>query len=161
MPSRPRRTSKASPRRPASPKAPAPGSKRAASKRPARSKPSVTRPTTDERSRQRALAVAQAGLSKKAEDVLLLDVRGLSSVADFFVLLSGTGPRQVNALAEAVEDELRKQGVKLLGSEGQASGTWVLLDFGDVVAHIFEPETRATYDLEGAWADAPRERIEG
>ncbi len=105
------------------------------------------------------MLVAQAGLSKKAEEVVILDVRGLSSVADFFVIMSGNGPRQVNAVAEAVEEELGKLGHKTIGSEGRSVGQWVLLDYGDVVAHVFEPEVRAHYDLEGNWADAPRERV--
>ena len=146
------------------PRAPPPGSKRAATKKPTaprgRTRPSVSRPVEDERAKLRAMAVAKAGLSKKAEGVLVLDVRGLSSVADYFVILSGSGPRQVNALADTIADEMQKQGSPVLGSEGQSTGTWVLLDFGDVVAHIFEPETRLHYDLEGNWADAPRERVE-
>jgi ribosome-associated protein len=113
------------------------------------------------KSQARAHAVAQAALSKKAEHVVLIDVRGLTSIADFFVVMSGTGSRQLQAIAESIEVDLKKQGTYPLSSEGHQGGNWVLIDYGDVVAHIFETEVRAFYDLEGLWADAPREKLEG
>lgn len=122
---------------------------------------SVSKRTDDPKTRKRALAVAQAGLSKKAFDVLLIDVRGLTSIADYFVVMSGSAGPQLRAIADSVEGDLRKQGVMPISIEGYSSGNWLLIDFGDVVAHVFEPEMRGYYDLEGLWADAPRERIEG
>ena len=113
----------------------------------------------DERSHQRALAVARAALAKKAENVLVIDVRGLTSIAEYFVILSGTSGPNLKAIAESIEVELKKQGVMPLSVEGQGGGSWVLLDYGDVVAHFFDAATRSFYDLEGMWADAPREAV--
>ena len=99
---------------------------------------------------------AQAALDKKAEDVVILDVRGLTSYADYFVVASGTSDRQVSAIADAIEEQMKIYGHRTIGGEGYTRGHWVLLDFGDVVAHIFYEEARAFYDIEGLWADARR-----
>ncbi|PID45708.1 MAG: ribosome silencing factor, partial [Proteobacteria bacterium] len=84
----------------------------------------------------------------KAEDIVVLDVRGLSSFADFFVLLSGRSTRHVQALAESLENELRSKRIKTSRAEGLQEGKWVLLDFGDVIVHVFYHEQRNFYDLE-------------
>jgi ribosome-associated protein len=118
----------------------------------------AARPDT---SRPRAEAIARAGLGKKAEDVVILDVRGLTSYADYFVVMSADSERQAGAIAEAVDEELEKAGASRLGVEGQAGGRWVLIDYGDVVAHVMSPDARGFYDLEGLWADAPRVVVEG
>jgi ribosome-associated protein len=120
--------------------------------------PAVLRPDSDE-SRERALAAVQAGFDKKAEDAVVLDVRGLSGVADYFVLLSADSDRQAGAIADAIEAPLEALGAIRLGVEGRSGGGWVLLDFGDVVVHVMDPETRKFYDLEGLWADAPRVKV--
>ena len=104
----------------------------------------------------RALAAVAAGADKKAESPVVLDVRGLSGVADYFVLLSAESDRQAAAVADAVDDRLTAMGAQRLGAEGRSGGGWVLLDFGDVVVHVMSPEARGFYDLEGLWADAPR-----
>jgi ribosome-associated protein len=104
----------------------------------------------------RALAAVAAGADKKAENPIVLDVRGLSGVADYFVLLSADSDRQAAAIADAVDDRLTQLGAQRLGAEGRSGGGWVLLDFGDVVIHVMSPEARGFYDLEGLWADAPR-----
>ncbi len=104
----------------------------------------------------RALAAVAAGGDKKAENPIVLDVRGLSGVADYFVLLSADSDRQAAAVADAVDDRLTDLGAQRLGAEGRSGGGWVLLDFGDVVIHVMSPEARGFYDLEGLWADAPR-----
>lgn len=104
----------------------------------------------------RALAAVAAGADKKAENPVVLDVRGLSGVADYFVLLSADSDRQAAAVADAVDDRLTDLGAQRLGAEGRSGGGWVLLDFGDVVIHVMSPEARGFYDLEGLWADAPR-----
>ena len=111
--------------------------------------------------RPRALAVAQAGLDKKAEDVLLLDVRGLTSYADYFVLMTADSDRQAGAIADGIDEKLRAEGASKVGVEGYASGRWILVDYGDVVAHVFSREARGFYDLEGLWADAPRVALQG
>jgi ribosome-associated protein len=112
-------------------------------------------------SRPTALAIAQAGLDKKAEDVTVLDVRGLTSYADYFVIMTADSERQASAIADSIDEQLKKQGVTKVGVEGYQGGRWILVDFGDVVAHVFNRESRGFYDLEGLWADAPRFRVEG
>jgi ribosome-associated protein len=111
--------------------------------------------------RPRAMHIAQAGLDKKAEDVLVLDVRGLTSYADYFVLMTADSDRQAGAIADAIDDRLSAEGATKVGVEGYGSGRWVLVDYGDVVAHVFNREARSFYDLEGLWADAPRFTVEG
>jgi ribosome-associated protein len=117
----------------------------------------VARSVTD--SQRTAVAAARAALEKKAEEVAVLDLRGVSGYADFLVICSGQSDRQLEAIAESVEGELRALGSRAIGSEGQRGGRWVLLDFGDVVVHVFHRDERAHYDLEGLWADAPRVEV--
>lgn len=109
--------------------------------------------------REVALAVAHAALDKKAEDVVLLDVRGLTSYADYFVVMTADSERQAGAIADHVDEVLKAQGTQKVGVEGYAGGRWILVDYGDVVAHVFNKESREFYDLEGLWADAPRTRV--
>jgi ribosome-associated protein len=111
--------------------------------------------------RPRAMLAAQAALDKKAEDVLVLDVRGLTSYADYFVVMTADSERQAGAIADAVDERLEGQGATKVGVEGYESGRWILIDYGDVVAHVFNREARGFYDLEGLWADAPRFQVEG
>src|SRR6266568_2650087 len=99
--------------------------------------------------------------SKKAGDVLVLDVRGLTSYADYFVLMTAESDRQAGAIADAVDEKLKAQGASKVGVEGYESGRWILVDYGDVVAHVFSREARGFYDLEGLWADAPRFAVQG
>ena len=114
----------------------------------------------DEDSRRTAVAAARAALEKKAEEVVVLDLRGVSGYTDFLVIGSGTSDRQLETIADGVEKELKAQGHRVVGSEGQRGGRWVLLDFGDVVVHVFHQDERAHYDLEGLWADAPRVAVD-
>ena len=95
-------------------------------------------------------------LEKKAQDLVILDVRILSSFTDFFLICSGQSHRQVQALSRHVDDTLRREGLKPLGVEGQEEGNWVLLDFNDVIIHIFYQPWREFYDLEGLWSEAGR-----
>jgi ribosome-associated protein len=122
----------------------------------ARAVPPAERPDP---SRPRALSIARAGLDKKAEDVLVLDVRGLTSYADYFVIMTAESDRQAGAIADHVEETMKAQGATKVGVEGYESGRWILVDYGDVVAHVLSREARAFYDLEGLWADAPREQV--
>lgn len=92
----------------------------------------------------------------KGEDIVVLDVRKISSFTDYFVILSGRSTRHVQALAENLENELRSKRINTSRAEGLAEGKWVLLDFDDVIVHIFYHEQRDFYDLEGLWHDAPR-----
>jgi ribosome-associated protein len=98
----------------------------------------------------------QAVLGKKAEYLVILDVAELSSIADYFIICSGRSSRQVKAIADHVLLELKKQGLRPLSVEGEKEGHWVVLDFGDVVIHLFYEPVRSFYDLESLWADAPR-----
>ena len=102
---------------------------------------------------------AQAALDKKAEDLIVLDVSGISSFADYFVIMSGRSTRHVQGLAEAVESKLRTKRMSNANTEGLQEGLWVLLDYDDVIVHIFYKETRGFYDLEGLWHDAPRVEV--
>ncbi len=93
---------------------------------------------------------------KKGEEIVILDLRKLTYITDFFVIVTVANPRQMNAVNRAIEQELAKRGEKPIGSEGTQSGRWVLLDYGDVVVHLFDREWRRLYDLELLWGDAPR-----
>jgi ribosome-associated protein len=146
--------------RPSGPRRKAPAPKTAV--RPKRS-PAAAPPAPDapDTARPTALAVAQAGLDKKAEDVTVLDVRGLAGYADYFVVMTADSDRQSGAIADHVEETMKKMGVSKVSVEGYESGRWILLDYGDVLAHVMSRESRGFYDLEGLWADAPRFRLEG
>jgi len=98
----------------------------------------------------------EAALEKKALDPVLLEMRGISSVTDYFLLCTGKSDRQVQAIARSIEETLEEKGIRLLGQEGRAQGKWILMDYNDVVVHIFLEPTRKFYDLEGIWMDAPR-----
>ena len=110
-----------------------------------------------------ALALARSAahllVDRKATDVVLLDVRGMTSYADYFVLASGDSERGVVATAEHVRETLKTAGHRTIGTEGFDTGHWVLLDFGEVVVHVFFDEVRAFYDLDGLWADALKESV--
>ena len=98
----------------------------------------------------------KAVLGKKAESVVVLDVRGLTSIADAFIICSGRSNRQVSAVADHVERVLKHEGIRPLSVEGRKEGHWVLMDYGQVIIHVFYTETRTFYDLEGLWVDARR-----
>lgn len=99
---------------------------------------------------------ARIALDTKAEDLVILDVRGLTSFTDFFVIMSGRSTRHVQGLADAIGNGLSSKRISSKNCEGLKEGLWVLLDYGDVVVHIFYKETRAFYDLDGLWHDAPQ-----
>lgn len=98
-----------------------------------------------------------AALDKKAENVRVLCLRPVSDFADYFLICTGTNDRQVRAIADAVQDALRAEGVRPLHVEGERVGAWVLVDYGDLVVHVFQPEPRGFYGLERLWSDAPDE----
>jgi len=111
-------------------------------------------------STEMARLAAGAALDKKALDPVVLDLREISSVADFFVILTGTSDRHVQAVAQNVMDAFDAVGIRLLGEEGLREGRWVLMDFGEVVVHVFLKEVRDYYDIERLWIDAPRQDLE-
>ena len=97
---------------------------------------------------------------KKADNVVILDVQQLSTVTDYYVIASGSSAPHLKALAGAVEKELKEQGVKRYNREGTFESQWMVLDYVDVVVHIFLPEVREYYSLERLWSDAPQVREE-
>jgi ribosome-associated protein len=104
---------------------------------------------------------AQAALEKKALDLAVLDLHGISSVADFFLICSARSTTQADTVAEAVRLTLRTHGVRPRHTEGSAESGWLLLDYGDVVVHVFLEVTRGFYALERLWGDAPLLSVEG
>jgi ribosome-associated protein len=112
------------------------------------------------KARELAMQAMEAALEKKALEPVLLEVSGQSSYTDYILLLSGRSDRHVQAVADAVHESLKNAGARPLGIEGKKDGQWTLLDFGDVVVHVFYHPVREFYDLEGLWVDAPRVPID-
>ena len=104
---------------------------------------------------------ARAALDKKAIDLTILDVQHVSSVTDFFLVCSARSAPHVKTIAEAIRDELKTDGVRPQHAEGQPESGWVLLDYGDVLMHVFLEDTRAYYALERLWGDAPSLSVSG
>ena len=98
--------------------------------------------------------IVEIASDKKGNDIVMLRTAELTTMADFFVIASGRSNRQVQALAGAIVDELREEGIRPLGTEGRQSSRWVLLDFGSVIVHVFPPEEREFYGLERLWGKA-------
>ena len=117
----------------------------------------MARPTAL-RTAQRA---SRAALDKKAVDLALLDVRTLSSVTDYFLVCSGRSTTHVRTISDAIRQELKADGIRPLHAEGRPDSGWVLLDYGDVLVHVFLEGTRAYYALERLWGDAPAVQIDG
>ena len=115
----------------------------------------VTKPTADELP-EPVRRAGQLALERKAHDVLVLDLKGISSATDFFVIASGTSDIQVKAIADHILEELRGTGQKPAHVEGLSTGRWVLMDYIDFVVHVFPPQARDFYQLETLWGDAPR-----
>ncbi len=105
---------------------------------------------------ERAFLVARTAADFKARDIRILDMRKITPLFDYVVLVSGASRRQIHTLAEEIDDALKASGDRRLHVEGYEASKWVVQDFGDVVVHVFDPETRTYYDLEELWADAPR-----
>ena len=112
-------------------------------------------------SREIAVTAARAAADKQAVDVTILDVSGLIVITDYFVICSGSSDRQVKTLVEEVEQAVREIGERPVRREGEADTGWVLLDYIDVVVHVFAQEEREYYDLERLWRDAPRVEVNG
>lgn len=115
-------------------------------------------PASGRRTAQRA---ARAALDKKAADLTVLDVQGVSSVTDYFLVCSGKSTPHVRTIIDAIRTELKADGIRPLHAEGKPESGWVLLDYGDVLVHVFLEDTRAYYALERLWGDAPSVPIEG
>jgi ribosome-associated protein len=121
-------------------------------------------PTTQRKNDPESLAAARAAmdaaLSKKALVPILIDVTGRASYADYIGIVSGKSDRQVDAIADGVNQAMRERGRRLLGREGTGNGRWALLDYGDVVVHVFYHPVREVFDIESLWIDAPRVKLQ-
>jgi len=106
------------------------------------------------------LLSVNAALGKKARKILVLNVKKMSSLSDYFVICSGNSDRQVQAIASSIEDALKEAGKRPIGIEGERVGKWILMDYGDVVIHIFYDPVREFYDLERLWTDVPRLEVD-
>jgi ribosome-associated protein len=122
---------------------------------------SVPPPAPSEGARKLALLAAEAGLDKKAAGIQIIDVTGKVDYADFLVLMTGHSDRHVAAIAGAVDQTLGKSGFPAISVEGLPVARWVLIDFVDVVVHVFEESARSLYDLDGLWLDARRVPMPG
>jgi len=116
---------------------------------------------TDSSARRTAQRAGRVALDKKAVDLAVLDVQGVSTVTDYFLVCSGKSTTHVRTITDAIRQELKAEGIRPLHAEGRAESGWVLLDYGDVLVHVFLEDTRAYYALERLWGDAPSVPIEG
>ncbi len=119
-----------------------------------------SRLTEDESLLANTRRIADLVADKKAKDIKAYDLRGLTIMADVFVICTATSEPQMKAVYNAVREGMREIGVAPLNTEGTYSGEWLLMDFGSVLFHIFRPESREFYDLDGLWGDAPRIPLE-
>jgi ribosome-associated protein len=108
---------------------------------------------------EKALLLTGAALDKKACDLVVLDVHEHTSIADYFILCSGRSDRQVQSIAQGLEDDAAEAGTKPFAVEGTQRGHWVLMDFSDVIVHVFYEPVRKFYDLDGLWGHAPRAKL--
>jgi ribosome-associated protein len=125
----------------------------------AKKKSSVAPKAKNDRARELALSISDAALDKKALSVEIIDVTGKVDYADYVVVMSATSDRQANAIAKNIDSEMSRRGTKANSIEGLPQGAWVLMDFGDVIVHIFHEDTRGYYDLESLWFDASRVEV--
>jgi len=114
------------------------------------------RPTTQAVALERACLCARVAADNKARDVVVLDMRGITPLYDFFVLATGISRRQIHTLAEEMDAAMRALGETRLGIEGYDASKWLVQDYGNIVVHLFDPDARLYYALEDLWADAPR-----
>lgn len=106
-----------------------------------------------EKAFEMAHTVYQALDDKKGEDIKVIDISGISVLGDYFIITNGTSDSQVRALVENVQEKMHKAGYELKQQEGSHSGTWVLMDYGDVIVHVFDRDNRSFYNLERIWSD--------
>ena len=105
---------------------------------------------------EQAIQCARIGEENKARDILVLDLRGITPQFDFFVIMTGSSRRQIHTLSEVLDDYLALEGEARRTIHGYQASRWVAQDYGDIIVHVFDPETREYYSLEELWADAPR-----
>ena len=109
----------------------------------------------DEEALALARRIVDLASDKKASDIVLLEIGGLTTLADYFVICSGASERQLGAIADGIAEGLREEGIKPIGREGSANAHWMLVDYGSVIVHVMAPPERDFYQLERLWADAP------
>ena len=109
---------------------------------------------------KRVNIITEASLDKKAFDIRILDIRELTTVADYFIILSGNSTIQTRTIADEIEEKMEEAGYSLLSKEGHESARWILLDFADIIVHVFHKEDRDFYNLEKLWVDAKVLNIE-
>jgi len=111
-------------------------------------------------SKKKIELIRDAALAKKAKDVVLLDLRKLPTISDYFILASGDSTTQIETIADNIEKELAPKNCRVWHREGAGEARWILLDYGDIVVHVFHKETRDFYDLDKLWHDSPRRNLE-
>ena len=109
--------------------------------------------------KERLLLCINASLKRKAKNLTILNVKEMSSFADYFIICSGTSDRQVQSIAASIRENLKEYGIIPLGIEGESLGKWVLMDYEDVIIHVFYEPIREFYDIERLWPDAPRMEV--
>ena len=110
-------------------------------------------------SEAKALFIAKTAVAKKADDIVVMDMRDFTAITDFFVVCTVDSQRAAKAIADDIRVKLKKAGARAWHTEGYKDGLWVLIDAGDIITHIFRAEESELYDLEGLWADAPRNLV--
>ena len=106
---------------------------------------------------EKARLISKAAFLEKADNITIMDMRAVSNLADYFIICSASSARRADTIAEGIKEELSKNGVKHLHIEGRREALWILIDYGDVIAHVFHEKTRDFYNLERLWQDAPKE----
>jgi ribosome-associated protein len=114
------------------------------------------RVSKDINSKEKFLLCVNAALTKKAQDLILLDMRKISSFADYFIICSAQSSKHVQGIVSFIEESLAKKGIYPLGIEGFIQGRWILMDYSEIIIHVFYQPVREFYDLEGLWSDAKR-----
>jgi ribosome-associated protein len=109
--------------------------------------------------RQKILLAVNAALEKKAKNIVILNIKNVTSFADYTIICSGTSDRQVQSIASSVEGSMKKAGTLPLGIEGEKGGRWVLMDYADIIVHVFYEPVREFYDIERLWSDAPKMEV--
>jgi ribosome-associated protein len=104
-------------------------------------------------------AITAAAHARKAEEIVALDLSKICSYCDVFIICNGTSRRHVAAIAEGILEDMRTRGLRPLGVEGTEAQRWILVDFGDIIVHVFDPAMRGFYDLEGIWTDAKKIKL--
>ena len=116
----------------------------------------TSRPTRAPASLARAIQCARIGADNKARDIVILDLSGITPIFDYFVLMTGASRRQIHTLAEEADAYMRSEGEQRMTIQGYQASRWVVQDYGDIVVHVFDQDSREYYALEDLWADAPR-----